>query len=225
MSVDTAKTKILIVDDHRLLRDGLSVLLGQAGDMEIVGSVSSGEEAISELPALQPDVILMDIMMGGMSGIEATRWIKEQDASIKVILISSEINKELVTAGIQCGIDGYLPKDVDVDVLAKAIRTVRDGGRYFNEAITNLVFEDFYQKKRLTNVKGKVTLNSDLTKREEEVLALVASGKSNQEVADELFISVKTVDTHKSHILDKLGLKNTAELVKYAIKNKLIDLD
>lgn len=225
MSVDTAKTKILIVDDHRLLRDGLSVLLGQAGDMEIVGSVSSGEEAISELPGLQPDVILMDIMMGGMSGIEATRWIKEQDASIKVILISSEINKELVTAGIQCGIDGYLPKDVDVDVLAKAIRTVRDGGRYFNEAITNLVFEDFYQKKRLTNVKGKVTLNSDLTKREEEVLALVASGKSNQEVADELFISVKTVDTHKSHILDKLGLKNTAELVKYAIKNKLIDLD
>src|SRR5690606_36102653 len=187
--------------------------------------VSSGEEAISELPALQPDVILMDIMMGGMRGIEATRWIKEQDASNKVILISSEINKELVTAGIQCGIDGYLPKDVDVDVLAKAIRTVRDGGRYFNEAITNLVFEDFYQKKRLTNVKGKVTLNSDLTKREEEVLALVASGKSNQEVADELFISVKTVDTHKSHILDKLGLKNTAELVKYAIKNKLIDLD
>jgi DNA-binding NarL/FixJ family response regulator len=220
-----SKTKVLIVDDHRLLRDGLAALLGHADDIEIVGSVPSGEEAISIFPSLKPDVILMDIMMGGMTGIEATRWIKEQDSHVKVILISSEIKKELVTAGIQCGIDGYLPKDVDLTVLRDAISTVRGGGRYFNEAITNLVFEDFYQKKKLTNINGKVTLPNDLTKREQEVLALVASGKSNQEVADDLFISIKTVDTHKNHILDKLGLKNTAELVKYAIKNKLISLD
>ena len=217
--------KVLIVDDHRLLRDGLAALLKQAPDIEIVGSVPSGEEAINIFPTLRPDVILMDIMMGGMTGIEATRWVKEQDSHVKVILISSEIKKELVTAGIQCGIDGYLPKDVDFNVLCDAIRTVRGGGRYFNEAITNLVFEDFYQKKKLTNTQGKVTLPNDLTKREQEVLALVASGKSNQEVADDLFISIKTVDTHKNHILDKLGLKNTAELVKYAIKNKLISVD
>src|SRR5687768_2148533 len=217
--------KVLIVDDHRLLRDGLAALLKEAPDIEIVGSVPSGEEAINIFPTLRPDVILMDIMMGGMTGIEATRWVKEQDSHVKVILISSEIKKELVTAGIQCGIDGYLPKDVDFNVLCEAIRTVKGGGRYFNEAITNLVFEDFYQKKKLTNTQGKVTLPNDLTKREQEVLALVASGKSNQEVADDLFISIKTVDTHKNHILDKLGLKNTAELVKYAIKNKLITLD
>ena len=217
--------KVLIVDDHRLLRDGLAALLKQAPDIQIVGSVPSGEEAINIFPTLRPDVILMDIMMGGMTGIEATRWVKEQDSHVKVILISSEIKKELVTAGIQCGIDGYLPKDVDFNVLCDAIRTVRGGGRYFNEAITNLVFEDFYQKKKLTNTQGKVTLPNDLTKREQEVLALVASGKSNQEVADDLFISIKTVDTHKNHILDKLGLKNTAELVKYAIKNNLISLD
>jgi DNA-binding NarL/FixJ family response regulator len=221
----TSKINVLIVDDHRLLRDGLAALLRQAEDIEIVGSAPSGEEAISIFPSLKPDVILMDIMMGGMTGIEATRWIKEQDGNVKVILISSEIKKELVTAGIQCGIDGYLPKDVDLNVLHEAIRTVKNGGRYFNEAITNLVFEDFYQKKKLTNTQGKVTLPNDLTKREQEVLALVASGKSNQEVADDLFISIKTVDTHKNHILDKLGLKNTAELVKYAIKNKLISLD
>lgn len=220
-----AKSKVLIVDDHRLLRDGLTALLNQAEDIEIVGSVPSGEEAISIFPSLKPDVILMDIMMGGMTGIEATRWIKEQDPNAKVILISSEVKKELVTAGIQCGIDGYLPKDVDLTILRDAITTVRNGGRYFNEAITNLVFEDFYQKKKLTNMSGKVTLPNDLTKREQEVLALVASGKSNQEVADELFISIKTVDTHKNHILDKLGLKNTAELVRYAIKNKLISLE
>lgn len=225
MNSTMRKIKVLIVDDHRLLRDGLAALLNQADDIEIIGSVPSGEEAISTFSTLKPEVILMDIMMGGMTGIEATRWLKEQDSNVKIILISSEIRKELVTAGIQCGIDGYLPKDVDFSVLCDAIRTVKSGGRYFNEAITNLVFEDFYQKKKLTNTQGKVTLPNDLTKREQEVLALVASGKSNQEVADDLFISIKTVDTHKNHILDKLGLKNTAELVKYAIKNKLISLD
>jgi DNA-binding NarL/FixJ family response regulator len=224
-STTDVKTKVLLVDDHRLLRDGLAALLKQADDIEVVGSVTSGEEAIHIFPSLKPDVILMDIMMGGMTGIEATRWIKEQDSDVKVILISSEIKKELVTAGIQCGIDGYLPKNVDENVLTDAIRTVKTGGKYFNEAITNLVFEDFYQKKKSVQSSGKVTMPNDLTKREQEVLALVARGKSNQEVADELFISIKTVDTHKSHILDKLGLKNTAELVRYAIKNNLISLD
>ena len=217
--------RVMIVDDHRLLRDGIGALLSGIQDIDIVGSVSSGEEAIRIFPSLQPNVILMDIMMGGMTGIEATRWIKEQDKNIKIILVSSEIRKEFVTAGIQCGIDGYLPKDVDQGSLEEAIRTVTNGGSYFNQAITNIVFQDFYEKKKLINIQGKVSLPNDLTKREQEVLALVASGKSNHEVADVLFISIKTVDTHKAHILEKLGLKNTAELVKYAIKNKLINLD
>ena len=221
----TPKIKVLLVDDHRLLREGIAAILNHVEDIEIVGSASSGEQAISIFPELKPDVILMDIMMGGMTGIEATRWIKEQSNAVKIILISSEVKKELVTAGIQSGIDGYLPKDVEKDNLIEAIRTVKKGGRYFNEAITNLVFEDFYQKKKITTPTGKITIPNDLTKREQEVLALIASGKSNKEVADELFISIKTVDTHKSHILDKLGLKNTAELVRYAIKNNLISLD
>src|SRR5690606_36663823 len=174
---------------------------------------------------LQPDIILMDIMMGGMTGIEATRWIKEQDASIKIILISSEVKKELVTAGIQCGINGYLPKDVEKGMLIEAIRSVYKGGRYFDEAITSLVFDDFYQKKKMTTTSTKISMPNDLTKREHEVLGLVASGKSNKKVAEDLFISVKTVETHKSHILEKLGLNNTAELVRYAIKNNLISLD
>ena len=219
------KIKVLIVDDHRLMRDGLAALLKEAEEIEIVGSVANGEDAISITSSLKPHVVLMDIMMGGMTGIEATRWIKEQSRDIKVVIVSSEIKKELITAGIQCGIDGYLPKDVDQHVLVDAIRTVKNGGRAFNEAITNLVFEDFYHKKKLMTSSGKVTLPNDLTKREQEVLALVASGKSNHQIADELFISVKTVDTHKAHILDKLGLNNTAELVRYAIRNNLISLD
>lgn len=217
--------RIMIVDDHRLMRDGLSMLLSQHSDIEVVGTVESGEEAINACAAQSPDVVLMDIMMGGMTGIEATRWIKEQNNGIKVIIISSEIRKDLLEAGIQCGIDGYIPKDIDVETLHQAIHTVFNGGRYFNEAITNLVFEEFYHKKKLTQPSGKITLRNDLTAREQEVLALVADGKTNKEVAEGLFISVKTVDTHKMNILDKLGLRNTAELVKYAIKNKLISLD
>lgn len=217
--------KVLLVDDHRLLRDGLSAMLADVEDMEIVGSLDSGEETIAQLTSIQPDVILMDILMKGMTGIEATRWIKEQNKCIKVILISAEVKKELVEAGIQCGIDGYLPKDVSKDILVEAIRAVAGGERFFGEAITHLVFDDFFKKKRATFPTGQITVTSDLTKREQEVLAAIASGRSSHEIADELFISVKTVDTHRSHILDKLGLKNNAELVRYAIKNKLISLD
>lgn len=219
------KIKVLIVDDHRLVREALVALLTKADDIEIAGSAASGEEAISIVPSVEPDVILMDIMMGGMSGLEATRWIKEQNRKIKVVIISSEISKQFLTVGIQCGIDGYLPKDVGQHDLIEAIRTVKNGGRSFSQAVTNLVFEEFFLKKRLAGVNGKVNTSGDLTKREEEVMSLVASGRSNQEIADELFISFKTVDTHRRHILAKLGLKNTAELVRFAMKNNLISLD
>lgn len=225
MSYQTpGKIKILLVDDHRLLRDALASMLNQIEGFEIVGSVSSGEDAIQELSFLKPDVILMDIVMGGMTGIEATRWIKEQSGRIKIILISSEVKREFVTAGIQAGIDGYLPKDAEKATLVEAISTVVQGGRFFNEAITSLVFEDFYNKQKVAPASRPVNPN-DLTRRELEVLALVASGKGNKQVADDLFISVKTVETHKSHILEKLGLKNTAELVRYAIKNHIISMD
>jgi DNA-binding NarL/FixJ family response regulator len=219
------KIKVLLVDDHKLLRDGLASMLSDFDEIEVVGSVSDGEQAINDFPSLNPDVILMDIMMSGMTGIEATRWIKEQNKSIKIILISSEVKKELVTAGIQVGIDGYLPKDVGKDTLIEAIRCVVKGNRFFNQAITSLVFEDFYQKSKTSHAAVKFKNPNDLTAREQEILALVASGKGNKEIAEGLFISVKTVETHKSHILEKLNLKNTAALVKYAIKNNLIALD
>lgn len=216
--------RVLLVDDHTMLREGLSVLLSHAGGIEIVGGLSSGEEAVNSLQEFKPDVILMDIMMGGMTGIEATRWIKEQEPGIKIIIISSEVKKEFVSAGIKCGIDGYLPKDADKETLIEAIKTVSQGGKYFNQAITNLIFEDFYNGEK-SGRRTKAKNSFGLTNREREVLEQVASGKSNQEVADTLFISIKTVETHKTNILEKLGLKNTAELVKYAIKNNIISLE
>lgn len=219
------KIRVLLVDDHTILRDGIASILRQAEDIEVVGGLSSGEEVINKVSDFQPDVILMDILMDGMNGLEATRWLKEQDAKIKVIIISSEIKKEYVSTGIKLGIDGYLPKNVDKETLLDAIRSVYQGKNYFNSAVTNLVFEDFYKGEREGSKKRVRKLTVGLTKRENEVLELVASGKSNQEVADILFISIKTVETHKANILDKLGLRNTAELVKYAIKNDIISLD
>lgn len=218
------KIRVLLVDDHAILREGIASILSTAEDIEVVGGCSSGEEAINTFTDYNPDVILMDIMMKGMTGLEATRWIKEQNASIKIIIISSEIRKEFVSNGIKCGIDGYLPKDVEKPILIEAIRTVMENKKYFNAAVTSLVFEDFYNAEK-DGKKRERKVTKGLTARESEVFELIASGKTNQEVADSLFISIKTVETHKANILDKLGLRNMTELIKYAIKNKIIDLD
>jgi DNA-binding NarL/FixJ family response regulator len=221
----TNETKILVVDDHTMLRDAITTMLNQIEGITVVGGLSSGEEAVNSFKSFSPDIILMDIIMGtGMTGLEATRWIKEQDPTMKIIIISSEIKKEFVSTGIKCGIDGYLPKDTDKATLIEAIRAVSQGQKFFNKAITNLIFEDFYKSEKEGPKRGRKVM-LELTKREHEVLELVATGKSNQEVADDLFISIKTVETHKTNILEKLGLKNTAELVRYAIKNNIISLD
>lgn len=217
------KIKVLLTDDHKLIRDGVRLMLENTSDMEVIGSVASGEQAINEVRENRPDVIIMDVMMGGMTGIEATRWIKDFDSTVKIVVLSMEISKEYVSAGIKSGVDGYLPKDVDKETLIEAIRTVHKGGRFFNDAIMKLVFEDFYTHEKLKNPTAKMP--HELTKREFEILALVASGKTNKEVAESLFISIKTVETHKTNILEKLGLRNTTDLVRYAIKNKIISVD
>jgi len=211
--------RVLLVDDHQLLREGVEAMLSKVEHINIVGSVSSGEEAINLAQVKTPDVILMDIMMLGMTGIEATRWIKEQNPDIKIIIVSMEVNDMLIGEGIKSGIDGYLPKDVNKSTLVDAINRVSKGEKFFSDKVTKLVIESLYSSGKSTKKS-----NSELTKRELEVLKEVATGKSNKEVGETLFMSVKTVETHKSHILDKLGLKNTAELVKYAIKNEIIEL-
>ncbi len=216
------KIRIVLVDDHKLVRDGVASMLRPVDNFQIVATLESGEELVNQFRNLNADVIIMDIMLKGMTGIEATRWVKERASDVKVILLSMEVKKEFVTLGIQAGIDGYLPKDIDKHDLIDAINKAYAGEKYFNEAITKLVFEDYYNKEKVARQTKQHLQLTDLSEREMQVLNLIASGKSTREVADELFISTKTVDTHKAHILDKLGLKNTAELVRYAIKNGLI---
>lgn len=216
------RIKILIADDHKLVREGIESMLSGIEDIEIVGLVSSGEDAINVARAARPDVVLMDIIMPGMNGIEASRWIKEADDRIRVIIVTMEISKDYVSAAIKSGVDGYLPKDVGKEVVLDAIRVVHGGERYFNDAIKKLIFEDFYTLEKLKNPRK--ALPNQLTKREMEVLTFVASGKSNREIAEILSISVKTVETHKTHILIKLGLNNNSELVRYAVKNNIISI-
>lgn len=228
MAPSTSKEKIhlLIADDHTLLREGLVKLLKRFEDVEVVGAVASGEEAISESALLKPDMILMDILMNGMSGIEAARWIKEQNPGVKIILVSSEVTREFISLGIECGVDGYLHKNIDAGSLLAALRVVKRGGRAFDTAIRALIFEDLYIKHNLVR-KSVTTLlpHKNLTKREQEILAHVVSGARNREVAEILSISVKTVETHKTNILSKLGIKNTTALIRYAAKNNLVNLD
>lgn len=216
------KIKILIADDHQLVREGIESMLSDAKDIEVVALVSSGEEAVNLARETGPDIVLMDIVMPGMNGIEASRWIKENDDKVRVIIVTMEISKEFVSAAIKSGVDGYLPKDIGKEILLEAIRSVYGGERYFNDAIKKLIFEDFYTVEKLKNPKK--VLPNQLTRREVEVLALVASGKANKEIAEALFISVKTVETHKTHILIKLGLNNSSELIRYAVKNNIISI-
>jgi len=217
------KIRVAVADDHGLMRQGIISLLKGDDSIEVIGDVDSGEGAVNLARASSPDIFLMDIVMKGMTGIEATRWIKEHDPKIKIILISSEVNKDYITAGIKSGIDGYLPKDTNKETLIMAIHTAMRGEKYFSPEITALVFQDFYLKEK--DGKGLPTKKTnELTRREEEVLVLIAYGKSLREVADELFISIKTVESHKMHIQDKLGLTNAAQLVKYAIEHEMIEL-
>jgi DNA-binding NarL/FixJ family response regulator len=215
--------RVAIADDHALLRKGIIALLEKSDAITIIGEMNSGEEAVNFVNHNSPDVFLLDIVMAGMTGIEAARWIKEQAPQVKIILISSEVNKDFISAGIKSGIDGYLNKDIDQQTLLEAIRTVMKGERYFSPEITALVFQDFFLKEK--EGKGLPTKKkTTLSKREEEVLIMIANGKSLREIAEDLFISIKTVETHKLHIQDKLGLTNTAQLVKYAIEKNLIDI-
>lgn len=217
------KIKLLLVDDHKLMLQGLMSLFTGKDRFEVVGTTNSAEDAINKARSLQPDVILMDIKMQGMSGLEACRWIKDQDEKIKIILLSMEVRKDFLSIGIQSGISGYLPKDIDDQELFDAVEAVHQGKQYFTEAITKLVFEDYFQQQKIKTLpKGKLT--EDLTKRELEVVQLVAHGMTNKQIAESLFISIKTVETHKSHILDKLGLSNSGELMKFALQNNLVTL-
>ena len=211
--------KVLLVDDHKIVREGLRALLEEESDLEVVGEAGDGLEAIGLVSDLRPDIVVMDISMPGMDGVEATRRIRAGEPEVKVVALSIHAEKQFVAGMLRAGAWGYLLKTEAARDLVQAIRTVRAGGRYVSPQLIDPSVEDYLQQ--LID-EGEQPI---LTPREREVLRLIAEGKTNRQIGDELNVSEKTVDNHRQHIMAKLDLHNTAELTRYAIKEGISFLD
>jgi DNA-binding NarL/FixJ family response regulator len=211
------KTKILIADDHRLFRDGLRTLLEKRGDLEVVGETVDGPGTVAAAKRLNPDIILMDVTMPELNGIEATRQILADHPQIRVIMLSMHADQRFVVESLRAGAVGYLVKDCAIDELLEAIRAVSKNQRYLSRLIENSIITDYLN---LTTGRSGSAF-SILTAREREVLQLLAEGKGTKEIAGQLKVSVKTVETHRKQIMDKLDLHSIAELTKYAIREGL----
>jgi DNA-binding NarL/FixJ family response regulator len=213
--------KILLADDHKLMREGLRMLLEKTGRMTIVGEADNGISAVRMARDLKPDLVLMDIAMPDLNGIEATRRIMTEAPGVKVIALSMHADKRFVRHMFAAGAKGYVLKGSAFEEVAAAIKTVAAGRIYVSPKITDQVLADYV--KQLT--KPSAGAESPLSGREREVLQMLAEGKSSRAIAERLHVSVTTVDTHRKHIMDKLGFRSIAELTKYAVREGLTPLD
>lgn len=215
-----SRIRLLLVDDHQVVRAGLRMLFQAEQDLEIVGEVGSGEEALKAVQNLKPDVVLMDVVMSGMSGIEATRRIKEISPNTAVLALTMHEDEQYFFEMLQAGASGYVPKRAAPDDLVSAIRVVSQGNVFLYPTLAGLLVKDYLQRAESQETPG----DRELTPREQEVLTFIAEGYTNREIAEALVISVKTVDRHRENIMRKLDLHSRVGLVKYAIEKGLISL-
>ncbi len=209
--------KILIVDDHYLVRAGIRSLLEDLSEIKIVGEAENGKEAIEQTGKLLPDVVLIDISMPEVSGIEATGVIKEKFPNTNVLVLTMHENEEYFYSALKKGASGILHKNTGKDEMILAIKTVAGGNKYFGTSLSKLILESLVSKHESGNVQGNEKIM--LTKREKEVMHYIAEGLSNQEIADKLGISVRTVDSHKGNLMQKLNLRTSSALSRYAFEN------
>jgi two-component system, NarL family, response regulator LiaR len=207
--------RVLLADDHEMVRIGVSAFLASQPDMEVVGEADSGKRAVELALELRPDIILMDLVMPEMDGIEATKQIIAQWPEAKIIVVTSFLDDEKVYPALEAGATSYMLKTSKANEIANAIRATFYGQSVLEPEVTNKVMTKMKQKKELLP-------HEELTSREMEVLLLMAQGKTNQEIADELFIAVKTVKVHVSNILSKLGVQDRTQAVIYAFKHSLV---
>lgn len=212
--------KVLIADDHQLFREGMRNLLARAGEIEVIGEAINGREVAEMLNEQQPHVILMDIIMPEVNGITATMNVKKEYPEIKIIALTMHTEKHFVKEMLKAGAAGYLFKDCSFKQLVEAIDVVAGGQKYLSSEVTNVVVSEYVNG-------GKSSRNSEgrLTEREAEIFKLIAEGHTIKDISEMLYVSIKTVGTHKKNILKKLKLKSTTDLVKYALKNQIISLD
>lgn len=215
--------KIFLVEDHDLVRDGLKALLTSIPDISIIGEAANGKSFFEKLRIVEPDIVVLDISLPDISGIEITRRLKQEYPRIKVLILSMYTNEDFVTGAIKSGARGYLPKNTSRDELVKAIYAVYRGDEFFGDSISKILLRSFIR----TAVEQEEQPEKpayNLSGRETEILRLYAEGLNNKEIGVKLNISVRTVETHKNHIMKKLGIKSPVEMVKFAIRNKLIKL-
>ncbi len=212
--------KVMVVDDHTIVRDGICALLALVQDIEVIGEASSGTEALKLVKNLAPDVVLMDIAMPDMGGLEATRRIIKEFPKTKVIALTQHDDKEFVFPIIEAGASGFISKIAASSELASGIRSVFRGDSYLSPSVAKVLVEDYQQK----GIRGSLDPYNQLTEREREVLRLAAEGHTTQEIADTLVISPKTVEGHKTSLMAKLGIQNRTELIKYALRKGIISV-
>ena len=225
MMTPAERISVLIVDDHQVVRQGLRTFLELHDDIVVVGEAGDGVTAVEMIRQLEPDVVLMDLVMPRLDGVAATRQVKLLGARTQVIALTSFTEDDKVFPAIQAGASSYLLKDVSPDELVEAIRAVHRGEARLHPDIVRKLMDAMRVAHRTGSIREAPTPAGDLTEREREVIRLVAHGRSNHEIAQELTISDKTVKTHVSNILSKLNLGDRTQLAIYAIKNGLVDSD
>lgn len=208
------KIRVLLPDDHKILRKGVRMLIDSQPDMEVVGEAKTGREAIEEARQLKPDIVVMDVSMPELNGIESTRQICGEMKHVKVVALSMHRDSVYVREILRAGASGYLVKDSEDDDLVKAIRAIHQGEAFLSPAISDAVLTDYRR-----HVSNPVDL---LTSREREVLTMVADGKTNKEIATTLNLSVYTIESHRGSVMEKLNLHNTGDIVRFALRNGLI---
>lgn len=217
------KIKIILVDDHQIVRDGIKSLITDESSIKIIGEATSAQSFFTLLESLSPDIVLLDISLPDISGIEVSKQLNQNYPKIKKLILSMYTSEDFIFNALQAGINGYLPKNTTRDELVQAISEVQLGKEYFSKSISDTILKSYLKNAKFGKSVSDNSLCS-LTKRERELLVYFAEGMNNPSIAENLSISIRTVETHKTSILRKLELNNTVDLVKFAIKNNIIEL-
>lgn len=213
------KIRVLVVDDHTIVRDGICALLRLAGDIEVVGEAANGREALETVRKLLPDVMLIDIAMPNMNGLEATRQIRKEFPQVKVLVLTQYDDKEHVFWALEAGASGFISKTVSSSELVSGIRSIYRGDSFLSPSAARILVKDYQQG---AIIRKEQDPYEQLTNREGEILRLLAEGYTAREIADTLVISLKTVEGHKTNLMSKLDIHNRTDLVKYALRKGII---
>ena len=221
------KTRLLIADDHSVVRDGLRLVLKSSPEFTIVGEAQDGQEAVDLAQRHKPDVVIMDISMPRLNGIDATVILKKQNPAIKVVILTVHEEEEYVYQILRAGANGYVLKSAGKKEIFEAIKSAMTGERFFSPGVSNIIIESFVKRAQETTADPGVVAERQgqgLTRRETEVLQFIAQGYTNRKIAETLFLSIRTINTHRTNLMQKLDIHDTARLVRYAIETGLVKL-